>query len=149
MEYAVAGMALLALLAAGCAAGDHRFQAAPAGFWAGLWHGFICLLAFIVSFFSSQVGIYEAHNTGAWYNFGFILGAACFFGGSWGSQWKRREKGRREKEWDEIGVKVEEKVRRGLKSWLDECDKGDRDWDEIARKVEDKIKCELRSWAEK
>jgi len=30
----------------------------------------------------SNVGIYEVHNSGAWYNFGYLLGLACFFGGS-------------------------------------------------------------------
>lgn len=38
-----AGLALLAMLAlAGCTAGGGRYAAeAPAGFWAGLWHGMI------------------------------------------------------------------------------------------------------------
>jgi hypothetical protein len=48
--------------------------AAPAGFWAGLWHGSIAPVAFIVSLFKPEVGIYETNNNGAWYNFGFILG---------------------------------------------------------------------------
>ncbi len=53
-----------------------------AGFWLGLWQGFIALFAFIVSLFNDNVGVYEAHNNGGWYNFGFILGVMMFFGGS-------------------------------------------------------------------
>lgn len=53
---------------------------AVAGFWRGLWHGFICLFTLIASLFSKSVTVYEVHNNGGWYNFGFILGVAMFFG---------------------------------------------------------------------
>ena len=52
------------------------------------------------------------------------------------------------KEWEEIGVKVEEKVRTGIKSWLDESEHKDKDWEEIGEKIEEKIKRELKKWAE-
>lgn len=55
-----------------------------AGFWQGLWHGFIALFTFLVSLFNNNVGVYEVHNNGPWYNFGFILGVMIFFGGSGG-----------------------------------------------------------------
>jgi hypothetical protein len=51
-----------------------------AGFWHGLWHGFICLFTLIASLFSKSVTIYEVHNNGGWYNFGFVLGVGIFFG---------------------------------------------------------------------
>jgi uncharacterized spore protein YtfJ len=71
----IAVIAALVLLVAGCAAGDPRFTAAnPAGFWQGLWHGIISVIAFIVSLFKDGVGIYEVHNTGHWYDFGFLIG---------------------------------------------------------------------------
>jgi len=54
----------------------------PAGFWAGLWHGLICPITFIVSLFSPNVRIYEIHNRGRWYDFGFVIGVSCAFGGS-------------------------------------------------------------------
>jgi hypothetical protein len=57
-------------------------SAMPAGFWAGLWHGLIMPITFIVSLFDSGVRIYEANNNGRWYEFGFILGASSTFGGS-------------------------------------------------------------------
>lgn len=79
-------VAVLGLLA-GCAAGPNPVQGsgAEAGFWLGLWHGFIAPFALIVSFFNSQVGIYEVHNNGGWYNFGFVFGASLFFGGGGGA----------------------------------------------------------------
>jgi uncharacterized membrane protein HdeD (DUF308 family) len=65
-----------------CAAGNDRFDADPAGFWAGLWHGFISLITFIISLFNNKVGIYEISNSGWPYNLGYILGVMLFYGGS-------------------------------------------------------------------
>jgi hypothetical protein len=50
-------------------------DAEPAGFWVGYWHGLIAPIAFLVSLFNPEVGIYETHNNGKWYDLGFILGA--------------------------------------------------------------------------
>jgi len=52
-----------------------------AGFWKGLWHGFIAPFTFIASLFNEDIGIYEAHNNGGWYNFGFLFGLMIIFGG--------------------------------------------------------------------
>jgi hypothetical protein len=73
---------LMAATLAGCAAGDRRFVEKPAGFWAGLWHGLICLIAFVVGLFNEKVRIYQVNNTGHGYDIGFLLGAMIFFGGS-------------------------------------------------------------------
>ncbi|MBN2102574.1 hypothetical protein JW835_00870 [bacterium] len=78
------------LMFAACAAGSNDMadsvnQAGKiAGFWKGLWHGFIVLFTFVISLFSDKVNVYEVHNNGGWYNFGFILGVMTFFGGSSG-----------------------------------------------------------------
>ncbi len=53
----------------------------PAGFWAGLWHGLISPVTFIVSLFSRKVRIYETNNRGRLYDFGFIIGVSAAFGG--------------------------------------------------------------------
>ncbi len=53
-----------------------------AGFWRGLWHGLIAPVAFVMSLFKDNVGVYEAHNNGKWYNFGFILGLMITLGGN-------------------------------------------------------------------
>lgn len=65
----------------------------PAGFWLGLWHGFISLFSFIISLFSDNTSIYKVYNNGTWYNLGFLIGVSAFFGGSGGgackkSKWK-------------------------------------------------------------
>jgi hypothetical protein len=81
-------MLALLLLSVACAAGPNPIAGTPApggsvaGFWQGLWHGFILPFAFFVSLFKDSVRIYEVHNSGGWYNFGFVLGASAILGGS-------------------------------------------------------------------
>jgi hypothetical protein len=76
---------LLLNILAGCAAGPNQGTATEhnvvAGFWLGLWQGFIAPFVLVVSLFKSNLNIYELHNNGAWYNFGYLFGLACFFGG--------------------------------------------------------------------
>jgi hypothetical protein len=55
-------------------------DAAPAGFWAGFWHGSIAPITFIVSLFNPGVGIFERNNNGHWYEFGFLLGVMSAMG---------------------------------------------------------------------
>jgi len=73
---------LLTATFSGCAAGDQRYAARTAGFWAGLWHGLICLITFVISLFNDTVHMYETRNSGHLYDLGFLLGAMIFFGGS-------------------------------------------------------------------
>ncbi len=142
--------ALLLLVCAGCAAGTERFASAPAGFWNGLWHGFILIVTFVISLFSENVRMYEPNNVGALYDLGFLLGAMVTLGGGAGHQSRRKAKLLvcKEKEWEDIGVKVEAKVRKGIRKWLEESERGEGDWEEIGRKVEEKIKRELSDWAD-
>jgi hypothetical protein len=84
-------IALLALVLVGglalsaCAPGPNNVAEvnAPhiAGFWLGLWHGIITPVTFVVSLFNDNVNIYDVHNNGNWYNFGFMLGVSVVFGG--------------------------------------------------------------------
>jgi hypothetical protein len=55
-------------------------SAEPAGFWSGLWHGFIAPITFLVSVFATGVSIYETNNNGRWYEFGFMLGIGAYAG---------------------------------------------------------------------
>lgn len=77
----------LILLLAACAAGVNPEVGAAAdsgdvaGFWPGLWHGIIAPITFVISLFTDNVNIYEVHNSGNWYDFGFVLGAGILFGG--------------------------------------------------------------------
>jgi len=65
-----------AIIAAGCADANPYINTIddPPGFWAGLWHGLILPVDFVISLFDSDVGIYSVNNNGHWYDFGFVLG---------------------------------------------------------------------------
>lgn len=81
----VAVLGLLALSA--CAAGPNPALDTgtdPAGFWLGLWQGFISPFTLIVSLFTDDVSIYEVQNNGNWYDVGFMIGVSAFFGGGAG-----------------------------------------------------------------
>jgi hypothetical protein len=41
---------------------------------AGLWHGLIAPVTLVISFFNSDVHMYEVHNAGSEYDLGFLLG---------------------------------------------------------------------------
>jgi len=141
----------VALLLASCAAGDAQFtQDDPAGFWYGLWHGIIAFISLIIHVFNDSVAVYETNNTGGWYDFGFLLGVICIWGGSSHVSCRSAGKNKRDKEWEEIGEKVEIKVMHKLKEWADEGDEpgADKEWDEIGEKVEKKLKRKIREWAE-
>ncbi len=83
-------LGIIILFMTSCTAGSTEFVNEPAGFFMGLWHGFISFFAFIISLFSDQVSIYEVHNNGGWYNFGFILGISIFYGGGSKGTCRRR-----------------------------------------------------------
>jgi hypothetical protein len=74
------------LLLAACTAGHNgqvetaNAEGIVAGFWRGLWHGVIAPVTFVVSLFRADVQVYEVHNNGAWYNFGFVLGMMMLHG---------------------------------------------------------------------
>lgn len=73
-----------AFLISGCA--DRNLGEGSAGsdgvadFWAGLWHGLILPVAFVISLFDEGVGIYEIRNSGNLYNLGFVIGTWFVFG---------------------------------------------------------------------
>ena len=88
------------LLMASCAAGPNPAVSseADAGFWLGLWQGLIAPITFVISLFTDNVNIYEVDNNGNWYDFGFVLGLSCAFGGSAGGSatTSRRRRSRRD-----------------------------------------------------
>jgi hypothetical protein len=86
--FTVAGLVLLVVIVmAGCAPGMNELVSPrtatgnTAGFWLGLWHGVISPVTFVISLFTRNVGMYEVHNNGGWYNFGFLLGLSIILGG--------------------------------------------------------------------
>jgi hypothetical protein len=80
-------LSFILMILAACTAGANNLmntvgsQGEVAGFWQGLWHGLIAIVTFIISLFKDNVSVYEVHNNGAWYNFGFILGMMIILGG--------------------------------------------------------------------
>jgi hypothetical protein len=136
-----------------CAPGNYRWDpnvqgSKPANFWAGLWHGIIVVITFIVGLFTKEVGLYEVNNVGWAYNLGFILGLFMSIGGGLKIRKKRKEA---RFVWKDVGSEVEEKIREGVKSWVDESEDETKkkEWEEIGKKVEEKIKRKLKDWAEK
>jgi len=90
---------ILMLVSFSCAPGPNDLVNTPdtegktAGFWLGLWHGLIAPITFIISIFTKNVHLYEVHNNGFWYNFGFVLGAGLFLsGGILGKKKKKKSK---------------------------------------------------------
>jgi hypothetical protein len=135
-----------------CTAGDAQFtEQSPAGFWYGLWHGVISFISLIIHLFNDAVMVYETNNTGGWYDFGFLLGVSTIWGGGCHMTCMSAADKQRDKEWEEIGEKVEKKVMRKLDEWAetDEVTGSDEEWKEIGEKVETKLKRKIREWAEK
>jgi len=91
-------LVILGLTLTACAPGMNNAEdtasddGAVAGFWQGLWHGFIALFTFFISLFNENVSIYEVHNNGGWYDFGFILGISAFFGGGGRGSYRARSR---------------------------------------------------------
>ena len=83
----LAALIWMVLVLGACAAGPNpEVGVAPpggdvAGFFPGLWHGIISPITFVISLFTEDVSVYEVHNDGNWYDFGFVLGAGILFGG--------------------------------------------------------------------
>ncbi len=142
----LAGLLLLVLVAS-CAPGDVRYgtdTGRPANFWAGLWHGLIIVITFIISLFTKEVGIYESNNVGWGYNLGFLLGCCIALGS--GARSSCRRKKRRETDWDKVGREIGDSIKEGVASWREQerQSESDRDWDELGRKIEERIREEMR-----
>ena len=94
----VSVLLLITVLFMSCTAGPNSTAGVAnadgevAGFLMGLWHGCIAFITFVISLFSDKVNVYEVHNNGGWYNFGFILGAMIAFGGSGHGAGKKKKK---------------------------------------------------------
>lgn len=69
-----------ALLLASCATQPYPSAYDPPGFFSGLLHGFLIVFSFIISLFADY-RIYAFPNSGGWYDFGYLIGAAMFLGG--------------------------------------------------------------------
>ncbi len=64
------------------------YESNQAGFFSGIYHGFIVVFSLIGKLFGADIGIYSEHNTGFFYWLGFIIGTGLL--GSGGSAARRR-----------------------------------------------------------
>ena len=138
VAFAVLGLLLLAGCAGGPASEWAGKDAEPAGFFWGLWHGVLMIVTLVVSFFTSDVSIYEINNTGVGYNIGYVLGVLVMSGG--GIRYTHKKSAPHHE--DDIGKRVERKIRMKIESWVDE----EEDWKDLGEKVEKKVKRRLRRW---
>lgn len=66
----------------GCLPGDGSATSTdPAGFFWGIWHGWMAPLTLIFGIFDNDIRVYELYNTGWWYDFGFYIAIISGFGG--------------------------------------------------------------------
>jgi len=139
-------LAVGVLALAGCAAGPGSEwaapDAAPAGFWVGLWHGILMFVTLIVSFFTDQVRIYEVHNSGLAYDIGFVLGALGAYGSGFRVTVRRKKRLRGREAEEDLGKRVEAEIKRRVSRMLEDDD----DWKELGEKIERKVKDRLRRW---
>ncbi|WP_438347597.1 hypothetical protein ACP8HI_18210 [Paenibacillus sp. FA6] len=88
------GLAILTIMSlTGCVPGDGKVTVDhPAGFFWGVWHGWIAPISLIIGIFKDDIRIYEIYNSGWCYDFGFYIAIISGFGGISLSRSKRRNK---------------------------------------------------------
>jgi hypothetical protein len=70
------------IVLSGCFPGERSDKPKdPAGFFTGIWHGWIAPISLIVGFFNPSIRIYETVNSGWWYDFGYYIAILGGFGG--------------------------------------------------------------------
>ncbi|OAB39416.1 hypothetical protein PMSD_05700 [Paenibacillus macquariensis subsp. defensor] len=75
-------MLLLIMSLTGCVPGDGKNTVDdPAGFFWGVWHGWVAPISLIVGLFKEDIRIYEIYNNGWWYDLGFYIAIISGFGG--------------------------------------------------------------------
>jgi hypothetical protein len=81
------------ILFSSCLPGDGKNNAEkPANFLMGIWHGWVAPVSVIVGIFKGNIRVYEANNSGWWYDLGFYMAIISGFGGITLSRKARRER---------------------------------------------------------
>ncbi len=87
-----AAVFFLTILITSCMPGSgHSSSENPAGFFMGIWHGWIAPISLILGLFNPDIRVYETYNTGWWYDFGFYIAVISGFGGVAFSRKKKKE----------------------------------------------------------
>lgn len=72
---------VLLLIISSCVPGGGTYSPDhPAGFFSGVWHGWIAPFSLILGLFNPSITIYESFNSGWWYDFGFYISIIAGFG---------------------------------------------------------------------
>lgn len=75
-------MIFVLFLLTACVPGDGKNTSDdPAGFFWGIWHGWLAPISLIVGIFNKSIRVYEIHNTGWAYDLGFYMAIISGFGG--------------------------------------------------------------------
>lgn len=85
-------LALILFMSTGCMAQREETPERIAGFFTGIWHGWIAPIALIVGLFNKTITIYEVNNSGWWYDFGYYTAIISGFGGLSLSRKNRKDK---------------------------------------------------------
>ena len=80
--FKIAILIFIVSILSGCFPGDGKATVGdPAGFFSGIWHGWIAPLSLILGIFTDNIRVYEMNNTGWWYDLGFYMAIISGFGG--------------------------------------------------------------------
>lgn len=80
--WAVILVVLLVSGLTGCVPGNTQYTPeTPAGFFWGIWHGWIAPVSLVLGFLNGISRVYEVHNTGWFYDLGFYMAIISGFGG--------------------------------------------------------------------
>jgi hypothetical protein len=75
-------MLFVVLVLTACVPGDGKNTSEdPAGFFWGIWHGWLAPLSLIIGIFNKNIRVYEVFNTGWAYDVGFYMAVISGFGG--------------------------------------------------------------------
>ncbi len=75
------GVLLIAITLSACAPGTDSYSSDDrAGFFSGVWHGWIAPVTLVWQIFDDEVRVYEPDNTGWFYDFGFYIAVISGFG---------------------------------------------------------------------
>lgn len=78
----VAMLLALMVVLSGCVPGDGTYTAQnQAGFFWGIWHGWVAPISLVIGLFNHDIRIYEINNSGWWYDLGYYLAVISGFGG--------------------------------------------------------------------
>ncbi|WP_066505354.1 hypothetical protein [Abyssisolibacter fermentans] len=73
---------ITSIFLSGCMPGDGACDPSDeAGFFSGIWHGWIAPISLVFGLFDKNIRIYEVYNRGWLYDFGFYIALIGGFGG--------------------------------------------------------------------